>query len=88
MERRKVLNGLSREVWDTMSEQLMFTATALGINMHYMNDHGLVNSPSCFVHINWQPPEDRQRLQLFPRAYNAVKRHGALACQWPEIAVR
>jgi cytosine/adenosine deaminase-related metal-dependent hydrolase len=47
-----------------MSEQLMFTATAFGINMHCMNDHGLVNSPSCFVHINWQPPEDRQRLPL------------------------
>jgi hypothetical protein len=70
-----------------MSEQLMFTATALGINMHCMNDHGLVNSSSCFVHINWQPPGDRQRLQLLAMACNVGQRHGALACQWPEIAV-
>jgi hypothetical protein len=52
----------------TLSEQLMFTATALGVNMYCMNGHGLVKSPSCFVRINWQPPEDRQRLQLWPRA--------------------
>jgi hypothetical protein len=70
-----------------MSEQLMFTASALGINMHCMNEHGLVNSSSSFVHINWQPPEDSQRLQSLPRACNAVLQHGALACQWPEIAV-
>jgi hypothetical protein len=70
-----------------MSEQLKFTATALGINMHCMNDHGLVNSLSCFVHINWQPPGDRQRLQLLPSACNGVQRHDASASQWPEIAV-
>jgi hypothetical protein len=69
-----------------VSEQLMFTATALGINMHCMNDHGLVNLPSCFVHINWQPPGDRQGLQLLLRACNAVQRYGVLAGQWPEIA--
>jgi hypothetical protein len=31
-----------------MKGQLMFTATALGINMYCMNGHGPVKSPSFF----------------------------------------